>query len=160
MTYTVLGSDITFGEGGPEVDIYVSRKKLTGSSYQDLFDDDDVDGGETETVTGYSDGKQVIVKVRGYYRQSRWLTFDQTFASNDETGHIVMLRDGDLPPDYPAFDDQGSMNAYLANILDEEGRVDIGAYDLVLLAEMGALNTSSADFQDAVILIQFSQPSC
>jgi prepilin-type N-terminal cleavage/methylation domain-containing protein len=160
VIFTVLGSDITFGEGGPEVSVYATRKKLTGSSYQDLFSGNDVDGGEAEIVTGYTNGKQVIVKVRGYYRQSKWLSFDQTYASNDQTGHVVLLRDGDLPPDYPAFDDQASMNAYLANILDDQGRIDIGTYDLVLLAELGSLNSSSADFQDAVILIQFSQPSC
>jgi type II secretory pathway pseudopilin PulG len=160
VTYTVLGSDITYGEGGPAVDVYVSRKKLTGASYQTLFSGNDVDGGETQTVTGYSNGSQVVVKVQGYYRQSRWLTFDQTYMSNDNTGHIVILRDGDALPDYPAFDDQENLNSFLTDILDEQGHIDVGTYDLVLLTELGTLTGSSADFQDAVILVQFSQPSC
>jgi prepilin-type N-terminal cleavage/methylation domain-containing protein len=160
VTYKVLGSDITYGEGGPEVNVYVSRKKLTGSTYQSLFSGADVDGGETETVSGFTNGSQVIVKVRGYYKKKGWLTFDQTFATNDGTGHIEILRDGDPLPDYPAFDDQNELHSYLQAILDAQGRIDVGTYDLVLLTELGNLSGSSADFQDAVLLLQFSQPSC
>lgn len=160
VTYTVLGSDITYGEGGPDVNVYVSYKKLTGNSYQELYSGNDVDGGETQTVTGYANGSQVVVKVRGYYRQRGWLTFDQTYYSNDESGHIIILRDGDELPDYPVFDDQNEIASYLADILDEQGRIDVGTYDLVMLTELGSLNQQSADFQDAVILVQFSQPSC
>jgi prepilin-type N-terminal cleavage/methylation domain-containing protein len=159
VTYTVLGSDITYGEGGPEVNVYVSYKKLTGSSYQTLYSGNDVDGGETQTVAGYTNGKKVIVKVRGYYRNSGWLTFDQSFTSDDETGHIVILRDGDELPDYPAFDDQENLNSYLQDILDGSGNIDIGTYDAVMLVELGSITGASADFQDAVILLQFSDPS-
>lgn len=160
VTFSVLGSEITYGAGGPEINVYASRKKVTGNSYQDLFSGNDVDGGETQTVTGYVNGSQVIVKVRGYYKKNGWLTFDETYRSNDDTGHIVVLRDGDELPDYPAFDDQDEIEDYLADVLDAQNRINIGTYDLLLLTELGSLNSSAADFQDAVILLQFSDPSC
>ena len=160
VTFTVLGSAITWGAGGPEIAVTVQRKKTSGSGWSDLFSGNDVDGGETQTVTGYTNGTQVVARINGYYRQSRWLTFDATYDSNDQSGHTIILRDGDALPAYPAFADQESLETYLQNILDAEGHVDIGTYDLVLLTELGALDTSSADFQDAVLLIRFSQPAC
>jgi len=159
VTYRVLGSAVTYGAGGPEVNVYVSRKNLTGNSYSDLFSGSDVDGGETQTVTNYTNGKQVVVKVRGYFRQSGWMTFDQTYRSNDQTGHIVILRNGAALPNYPAFNNQQSLQQFLRDVI-VNNVISIGQYDLLILVELGSLTSSAADFQDAVILVSFSQPSC
>lgn len=158
VTFKALGSQITWGEGGPEIAVTVKRKRTTGNSYTDVFDGDDIDGGEQETVTGYTNGSQVVVSVRGYYRQSRWLTFDRTYYSNDETGHILALRNGDPLPDFPVFDNQGELASFMQDIISND-HIYIGTYDIVLLVELGDLDTQSADFQDAVILLQFAQPS-
>jgi Tfp pilus assembly major pilin PilA len=159
VTYKVLGSAITYGSGGPEVNVYVSRKNTGNPGYTDLFSGADVDGGEQQIVSGYSNGSQAIVKVRGYFKQKGWLTFDKTYASNDGSGHFYILRNGDPIPNIPAFSNQSNIQQFLKNIIDAQNKISIGEYDVVMLVELGALNTSASDFQDAVIQLQFSSPT-
>ena len=151
--FTVLGSQITYGAGGPEVQVHVDVSTNGGTTWMSLFNGADVDGGETETVSNIPNGSQVLLRVNGRYS---WL-FNKTYISNNSDGHIEVLRNGDLPPDYEAFDNQNDLASFLGTIL-QDGVVGIGEYDAVFLAELGDLNESSADFQDAVIQVTFSQP--
>jgi prepilin-type N-terminal cleavage/methylation domain-containing protein len=161
ITFNVLGSAITYGEGGPEINVYAAYKKTTGSSYNDLFSGNDIDGGETQTVSNIAANKEIRTRLNGYYRNRGWLTFDRTYYNQDQTGHILTLRDGDLLPSYPAFDNQDDLEAFLQPYIDEDGRVQIGQYEILYLVEFGDLGNPmpiSADFQDAVLLLTFNQP--
>jgi len=153
VTVKALGSAITYGANGPEVSVRVAMSSDGGQMWADLFSGQDIDGGEQQVIENLPSGTQVLLQVNGRYG---WF-FNKTYTSNDDTGHIEVLRNGDTPPDYQPFADQDSLTTFVQDILDENGKISIGEYDVVLLVELGTLNTVSSDFQDAVILLQFTQ---
>ncbi|TSC59379.1 MAG: lipoprotein [Candidatus Peregrinibacteria bacterium Greene0416_62] len=159
-TFRVLGSQITYGSNGPEVNVYVSASTNGGSSWTSLYSGADVDGGEQQTLTGLVSGSSVLVRARGYYTSWFRTRFDQTYSTPDATGHLVVLRDGQSPPSYPAFSNQSSLADFLDDILDAQGKIDIGQYDVVIIGELGVSNLNSnsnaVDFQDIVILVSFT----
>lgn len=152
MTAKALGSDITYGAGGPEIQV-TAQYSQDGRTWSNLFNGFDIDGGEEQVVSGLASGTRVSFKVTGEYSSF----FRRSYVSNDSTGHVEVLRNGDRLPDYPVFGNQANLEQFLRNIVDSRGRIAIGQYDAVLLVELGDLNTSSADFQDAVILVKFDQ---
>lgn len=154
-TFKALGSAITYGAGGPEVQVTVSASTDGGATWISLFGGDDIDGGEQQILSDITSGQHISVKVNGRYG---WL-FNKTYRSNDGSGHVRVLRNGDTPPDYEAFDNQANLTSFMNDIIDADGHISIGAYDAVLLMELGTLNGASSDFQDAVVLISFAQPS-
>ena len=153
-TFEVLGSEITYGSGGPEVQVRVYASTNGGTTWVPLFNEEDVDGGETQAVLNIPNGSQVLLKVKGRYS---WL-FNRTYISNSGDGHIEVLRDGDTPPAYDAFDNQEDLSTFLSRVIGSDGNISIGTYDAIFLAELGGLGTSSADFQDAVVKVTFNQP--
>lgn len=164
-TFQVLGSQITYGARGPEINVYVSTSTNGGTSWKGLYGGADVDGGEQQTLTGLVSGTRILVRARGYYTSWFRTRFDQTYSTPDATGHLVVLRDGQSPPSYPAFSNQSSLAVFLDNILDAQGKIDIGPYDAVVIGELGVnnlhSNSSAVDFQDIVILVTFTmEGSC
>jgi len=153
-TVRALGAEITYGTDGPEVQVSADISTDGGQTWNDLFNNAEIDGGEVQTIDGLSSDQRLVIKVNGRYG---WL-FNKTYKSNDGSGHIEVLRNGDDPPAYDAYDNQAGLETFLQGILDENGKISINEYDVVLLTELGSLGTSSSDFQDAVLLIQFGQP--
>lgn len=161
MTYSALGADITYGEGGPEIAVTLKYSKNGGSNpWTNLFSGNDIDGGEVHTTSTIAASSEIVTSFRAYYKHSGWLTFDQTYKTNDESGHIIMLQDGDPLPDYPAFDDQEELAEYLQDIIGIDGNIDIDQYEVVYLVEFGSLDSPATDFQDAVVRLKFNTPSC
>lgn len=161
VTYTVIGSQLTYGAGGPNIDVTAKYRKNTGP-WTDLFGGGAINGngGQVSTVTGLKSGNTLITNFRAYFKQKGWLTYDKTYATNDGSDHVRILRDGDTPPSAAAYGGQTSLKTYLQSILDAQGKIDVGPYELVLLAEMGdCTNCASGDFQDAVVKMSFSQPT-
>ncbi|MBU2259845.1 type II secretion system GspH family protein [Patescibacteria group bacterium] len=155
VTFKALGAAITYGASGPEIAVTVKASTDGGNAWVDLFGGDDIDGGEQQTITNLPSGSNILLRINGRYR---WL-FNKNYTSNDQSGHIEVLRNGDSPPAYAPFGNQASLESFLQEILDEDGKISIGEYDAVILGELGALNSASSDFQDAVILVQFEQKS-
>jgi len=153
MTAKALGAEITYGAGGPEVQVRAHVSTDGGSTWNMLFNGSEIDGGEEQTLTNITSDSQVVVKINGRYG---WL-FNKTYLSNDQSGHIEVLRNGDTPPDYDVFDTQESLSTFLADVIDDDGKISIGEYDVILLGELGSLGTSTSDFQDAVLLLTFNQ---
>ncbi len=160
VTVTVLGSEITFGAGGPEINVDLSYK-VNGNKWKSLFQGKDVDGGESEVTPEIPAGASFAVNMHGKYKQRNWLRFQESYTTNDETGHFSVFRNGAPLPNYPAFGGQQELASFLDGYLTEDGKVSIGQYDVLLLGELGAsLTGESADFQDIVVLLQFGQPTC
>lgn len=159
MTVKVLGSAITFGIGGPEIDVMLRYSKDGGHHWVELFRGRDVDGGEMARIGNIPVGSNIVLEMEGYYREHGWLRFHEVYTSNDQTGQMSLLRNGALLPNYPVFDDQASIASFLGGYLAADGTVQIGDYDVLLLGELGSLNTAFADFQDVVLLLQFSEPT-
>ncbi|MDD5623445.1 MAG: hypothetical protein PHI23_01905 [Candidatus Peribacteraceae bacterium] len=154
-TVTVLGSAITYGVGGPKVKVTVSASTDGGDVWTPLFSGNAVNGGEKETIENLPEGAQLALRMNGRHS---WL-FNKTYTSNDQSGHVEVLRNGDTPPAVEAFAHQASLENFLKSILDAEGKIHIDPYDVVILTELGSLGTSSSDFQDAVLLVHFEAKS-
>ena len=153
MTAKALGAEITYGAGGPEVQVRAHVSTNGGETWNALFNGAEIDGGEVQTLSNITSNEQVVVKINGRYG---WL-FNKTYYSNDNSGHIAVLRNGDTPPDYDVFDNQEALSTFLSDVIDDNGKISIGQYDVILLGELGSLGTSSSDFQDAVLLLTFNQ---
>lgn len=161
-TYSVLGSQITYGSGGPDIDVTAEYSVNKGKKWTKLFGGSAINGngGETSVVTGLKNGTKLTTHFNAYFKRRGWLTYDKTYATDDTSGHIKILRNGDLPPSTSGYGGQGSVKNFLGSVTGANGRISIGAYDLVILAELGdTLSGASADFQDAVVKLSFSQPT-
>ncbi len=146
----VLGSAITYGAGGPKIDVRLSAS-FDGTEWTDLFGGKAVSGNEQVTFNNLPTETPFLLKFNGRYS---WL-FNKTFKSNARDGHVIILRNGDKAPTYAPFDRQESLESFLKGVLDAKGKIAIGPRDLLLLVEMGSLDRAS-DFQDAVILVTFT----
>jgi hypothetical protein len=174
VRFDSLGGQFAYGNGGPNVPVTVSYKKTTnGNSWTSLFSGNSINGtgGATQTVSGFVSGDKVIVKMRGYYKQKGWLTYDNTIYSNDGTKSIMVLRNGDSAPTITGSNGQQSISTLLQSIT-VNGKISIGTYDAVLIGDFNRMscnvacsnnfcsNCSGVDYQDGVVLVKFLTPSC
>lgn len=165
VIFQSLGAQFGYGNGGPTVPVYVSySKKANGTSAQNLFGGNAINGngGATQTVSGFKNNDKVVLKFHAYYTSVGWLTYDNTVVSNDTTGSVKILKNGDLAPTIPGSTGQQSVSSLLAPIT-VNGRISIGQYDLVMLADFNyesCHTCAESDFQDGIVLVKFQQPSC
>lgn len=171
VRFESLGSQFGYGNG-PDVPVTVAYRKKNSGGWKSLFDGDAINGlgGDTQTVTNFKNGDKVILKFRGYYRQWGWLTYDRSIVSNDGSKNVLVLRNGDLAPTIPGADGQEDVSVLLEPIT-VNGRISIGKYDAVLLADFNrqecnycannyCSNCSGVDYQDGVVLVKFLEPTC
>ncbi len=155
ITLKVLGSEITYGAGGPRVAVRVTGSTNGGIGWQDLFGGRPVIGGEEQVISNVPDGTPLALTFNGTYS---WL-FNRSYRSDVHTNQILILRSGDKLPNVVPFDSQKTLSALMAHYVDQSGHIIIGPKDVIFLVELGTLNTSSADFQDAVVLATFNEKS-
>ncbi|HVW66510.1 MAG TPA: type II secretion system protein [Candidatus Peribacteraceae bacterium] len=173
-----LGAQFGYGNGGPDVPVYVSYAQEGSSSSQSgwwwrhnsgttwisLFNGQAINGtgGATQTVTGFKTGDKVAVKFHASYSNHGWLSFDDSVESDDKTGSVKILRNGDSAPTIPGSTGQESVSDLIKSVT-VNGKISIGQYDLLLLADFNYLQChtcSAADFQDGVVLVKFQAPTC
>ncbi len=171
LTFTNMLSQITFGAGGPVVPVHVCYSSNGGTSWSPLFggvgnckgngaaygNAVQPSGTDVKTVS-VNAGSTIAVLVNGQYKQSKWLSFNQTYSSNDQTGHIILLRNGDTLANYPGFGSQTPLSAYLTaqGMLDAQGKIVLSTCQILFITELGSLGSSGADFQDDVLLMSFN----
>jgi len=156
--FQVLGSQITYGAGGPEVSVYPSVSINGGSSYQAMNNGNDVDGGENMYLTDVADPSEIVVKARARYKKGSTTYFDSTRYSNVGDAHVVVLRRGDIAPNYAAFADQDPLNSMIEPYLGPGRVVNIGINDVLFLFEFNPqLDVAAADFQDLVVVCTFTR---
>ncbi len=153
MKIKVLGSAITYGAGGPKVDVRVSASVDAGEAWSDLFSGKAVVGNETQTLTNLPDGTPITLRFNGRYS---WL-FNKTYTSNANDGHTYALKNGDTLPKYKTFDNQASLESFLRPIIGSNGKISIGPKDVLFLVELGTLDSQASDFQDVVVLVTFTE---
>jgi|GEM_PF-660028 len=152
---TVLGSELKYGNGGPWVDVYLYYRKRNSGNWTKLFNERDINEGDVANMSNFDSNDILSVRFRGYYRQNGHLGFDQSYYTNDGTGHAILLGRGDELPNYPVFQNQASIPEIVAEYLDENDRIDIDPCEVLVLTEIGSLsNQSTVDFQDAVFMLK------
>lgn len=164
MTAKALGSQLTYGQGGPTIPVTVSYTSNDGKKWTALFNGASITPGLTQTVSSIPSGSEVAFQFHAYFKQRGWLTYDETAATNDGSDHTVILRRGDPLPPYLPYAKQQSLQTILANYLDADKKLTIDPSALILLVEFSTIDypaPSTEDFQDAVLLVQFTgTPSC
>ncbi len=148
----VLGSEITYGANGPDIPVRVSASLNGGIDWSDLYSGNAITGGEQQVFSNIAHNTPIALRFNGRYS---WL-FNKTYRSDVKDGHVIILRNGDSVPSYPAFGNQQNLTTYIRNLIGSNGKISIGAKDLLFLVELSSLD-SSADFQDAVILVSFAE---
>lgn len=175
VTFTSYGAQFAYGNGGPNVPVYVAYRKKNSGSWTNLFSGNQINGtgGATQTVTGFSTStnqNKLYVRFRAYYSQSRWMTYENYAYSNDAPS-VVMLRDGDAAPAINPGNGQAAVSTLLEPITDVDGNIDVGQFDVVLLADFNRESCSSCsdyfctdctgvDYQDGVVHVRFNTPAC
>ncbi len=172
ITFTNLESLITYGTGGPPVNVHVCYSTDAGNGWSPLFGGsgnckgtngnafgNSVQPNGTDTKThGFNAGQTLTLLVNGIYKQQGWLAFDETFTSTDQTGHILFLKNGDSLQYEPGFGDQTALKNYLISKgkANAQGQITIGQCEMLAVNELETLNTPQADFQDDVMWMQFN----
>jgi len=90
---------------------------------------------------------------------SNWSHVGKTQNSVDNP-FVVVLRDGDLPPNLSGFEDQASAEEFVAPYIDAAtGRMKLTVNQAIYLFELGTSSTNSSgyDLQDAVILMTLAE---
>jgi len=149
----VLGAAITYGSGGPKVPVRISASFDKDKTWSDLFSGSAVESGNEQIFSNLPSDTPLTLRFNGRYS---WL-FNKTFQSDARDGHTYILRNGDTPPDYAPFDNQASLESFLKPYINAQGRISIGPKDLLYLVELSTLSGTTADFQDAVVLVSFTE---
>lgn len=147
----VLGSAITNGPGGAEIDVRVELGTKVGNhspTYTKLFGDHDVDGGEVYTTTAGPTGTTYLIRGR---------TPSTTYASSN-TAQVKTLINGNTAPPLAGFGGQKPITEFLAPYLNAQGKVVLAPNQVIMLFELGVNvasnpNSPAADFQDLVVLL-------
>ena len=84
---------------------------------------------------------------------SHWRTY-LTVSSSNQSGNLIVLRDGDAVPNLSGYGGQASAASFLTSYI-ENGRIKLAKNQAIFLFELGTTNLSSAaaDFQDLVVLL-------
>ncbi|MBU0458752.1 thrombospondin type 3 repeat-containing protein [Patescibacteria group bacterium] len=154
VTFNGLGSDILYGSRG-RVSVNAWASVNGGKTWIPLFEGRDIKGSvqDVTTIRNVPSNSKIMVRISGRYS---WY-FNKKYESNHNSGHILVLRRGNNAPDYKPLRNRGALKKYLKDLFDVRGKIKIGKYDTVILAELESLNKNKSDFQDAVIHVKFDQ---
>lgn len=172
VTFTSYGAQFGYGNGGPIVPVTVTYRKKNSGSWTNLFSGNAINGtgGASQTVTGFKSTDKLYVRFKAYYSQQGWLTYENYAYSNDIPS-VIALRDGATPPTITASNGQVAVSALLQPITGADGKIDIGQFDVALIADFNrescnscsnyyCSNCSGVDYQDGVVLVRFNNPAC
>ncbi|MBI1813262.1 choice-of-anchor A family protein [Candidatus Peregrinibacteria bacterium] len=171
VTFKNMEALITYGAGGPQINVHACESDDGGSHFTHLFGGtgncfgDGIangnavkpNGTDTKTLT-IGANSPVIFRSNAHFEQPGWLTYDRSTQSNDQTGRMVFLRNGDIVPSVPGFAGQQSLKAYLQGqaMANSSNTMTVGACELVIATELGSsISGPAADFQDDVMDIKF-----
>lgn len=158
ITIRVLGTEITYGNGGPDVPVELEAR--VGNDTYPIFygTSADVAGTDPVVISNVPSGTTAHFKGTSYhpYQTNRKL-YSQTTQSGSAL--IIVLRNGDSLPDATPYGQQPAVADVLSDYITEDGIVTIGDNEVIYLFELGTNSpaSNSADFQDAAILVSFSE---
>lgn len=153
----VVGTEITYGAGGPAIPVKVSLSRNGGGTYNPMFGGLPVVTSQTESLGTVHPGERLGIQTSTIHP-----LFKKTYESIDGLPRIYVLLDGDTPPDYAGFDGQAPLETFLAPYVDTStGTMDLDPKEAMILVEFtNDLASASADFQDLVFLFSFASEVC
>jgi hypothetical protein len=166
----ILGAAITSGSTNLPVTMQV---KISG--WEDPFGswnlpvDANVNDGQAHVYDCsdlYSAGTQIDLRAKSWEKKSWWYSgssnshwttlMSQSTDAVPHSDNIRALRNGDLVPDVPGMSNQSSIEDFVAQYINlSTGTMQMADNQVIYLFELGTnnLNSSSADFQDLVVLL-------
>ena len=101
-----------------------------------------------------NEGENITFAAGASFSGSRW------YFSGRNDPNVLLLTDGDVPPEFTTWTTQSTLGTHISAYLDEEGRVDIGPRDVIVVFELTHTVTPGAgnnvgDFQDLIVLLTF-----
>ena len=99
---------------------------------------------------------EVTVNARSWWGSGIHIEAD----TSTDTNQVKVLRDGDPVPDIKGLNDQADVLYFIEPYIDlESNRISLDANQAIYLFELGttSMNSSSADFQDLVVLVTFGK---
>ena len=124
-----------------------------GENWLWLFGGEQVYGDEVFSRE-ISAGARVAVNGRASYG-----TWSSEYASTKDHRQVLVLLNGDTPPEFAPFDGQPEITEFCQSVIDAStGRITIEDHQAIVLFELGTTNMNSpaADFQDLVLLVDFA----
>ena len=166
---TVLGADISYGGQYEEP---VTVKLRVGENYYEPFGPLDLaltgnihDHTVHESIVQatHVGGSNVSVIGRNWIKKSgedgsedsEW-EIRNTVTSTDDVPEVIVLRNGDAVPNITPFLDQAEIVDFIEAYVDfDSNTVVLGDHQVIYLFELGSggASSSSADFQDLVVLV-------
>ena len=79
------------------------------------------------------------------------------YSSTNSDYNVVALKNGDTPPTTTPLYQQPSIESFLLPYLDSEGKINLGARDIIYLMELTHTNRNDGgfDLQDMALLVSF-----
>lgn len=152
MTVTILGSAITYGPSGPRVDVKVEMSTDGGATWQYLNGGSAITGNSVQIFSDVLEGSDIVFRVNGRYS---WL-FNKTHTSNVKDDHTYILQNGDALPPYDIFAKKSLLQYFLQPYISAENTMSLNPEEAMLLFELSPLDQKTSDFQDAAILVSFT----
>ncbi|MGA0900057.1 MAG: hypothetical protein ACO3SO_06615 [Luteolibacter sp.] len=154
----VVGVGVTQNGPSPSVDTIPAEIRISvgGGNYTQLFYGTNADVDPTHSTYTKKHNKGTTINFGGRYVDGdNWSPFMTGVNSNVQ---IVALKNGDSIPTSYNLPQSGNMAGYLQPYVNSDNTVSIGANSLLVMAEYGGTDRTSAsfDYQDFVALVNFS----
>jgi len=161
VVVTVLGKEITYGAGGPDVPVRVDFQ-LGDNPVQNLFGGENVEVGDSTIVDIGDGGEELKFIGRSAYPSFDNPTLVNYVIENSHANNALILLDGNnLEQQIASKGANGPFGGQIPidEIIEEHlegGMVDLPETDQLILFELGTLNQGSAayDLQDLVLLVE------
>ena len=162
MDIRVLGAGVTSGSGSRMKFVHTeSYFSLNHSNWTRLFSGDNWDVRQEKVVySGIVEPGSSLRFGGRFWWNKKWSNF---YRSNDGTGNVNVLTDGDeVPTTYP-IESAPTLEDFIKPYLDAGGKVRIGPMDCIVMMELTHTqkqrNNLGYDLQDMVLLITFTPVS-
>lgn len=101
-------------------------------------------------------GTQIDFSARGQSGSGSWFS---THSTADSDLSVIGMVDGDSVPDYAPAYEQGRIESFMTQFLDEDNHVVLGPHDIIHTFELGSSNPGDwwFDMQDIVCTTTLSQ---
>ncbi|MBT5237438.1 hypothetical protein HOL63_03655 [Candidatus Peregrinibacteria bacterium] len=153
VSFKVLGSHVTYGNNGPEIQMHLSVSIDGGTTWEPLFGFKDVDGGEQYTIENVAANSTILLRAEG---RRGWL-FKKVTTSGDGSGRIKMLQNKHADPDTTIFRTPVKLKTFMKKVIKSR-KVSIKSKQILSLIEIQDID-GSEDYQDAAILITLEKPA-
>lgn len=146
----ILATEITCGENGPYVPVYVDIAK--NNQYQGAFGDTAVQLGDKAVIENLQEQNDYIVKATAAMASCNNFTNTQ-FSTSALTYSLV--NDDAVPSNWDGFGGQQTVTEVLAAYIGDDDLIELADNQVIMLFELGTTDSgsSSADYQDLVVLI-------